>query len=104
VTGDFENVHPRCGNFFAVGWRAGGVAVPLEDFVDFDSYFWGKTVRQLANLVSRHGLQSQRIFSELWYVTDEFWLNIGDPVRVERFTSAGIDLIAAAQEKLRTQK
>jgi para-nitrobenzyl esterase len=35
---------------------------------------------------------------------DEFWLNIGDPVRVERFNSAGIDLIAAVQEKLRTQK
>jgi para-nitrobenzyl esterase len=35
---------------------------------------------------------------------DEFWLNIGDPVRVERFNSAGIDLIAAAQENLRTQK
>ena len=35
---------------------------------------------------------------------DEFWLNIGDPVRVERFNSAGIDLISAVQEKIRTQK
>ena len=35
---------------------------------------------------------------------DEFWLNIGDPVRVERFNSAGIDLIAALQERIRTQK
>jgi para-nitrobenzyl esterase len=35
---------------------------------------------------------------------DEFWLNIGDPVRVERFNSAGIDLIAAVQEELREKK
>jgi para-nitrobenzyl esterase len=35
---------------------------------------------------------------------DEFWLNIGDPVRVERFNSAGVDLIAAVQERIRTQK
>lgn len=35
---------------------------------------------------------------------DEFWLNIGDPVRVERFNSAGIDLIAAVQERIRMQK
>ncbi len=32
---------------------------------------------------------------------DEYWLNIGDPVRVERFNSAGLDLIAAVQEELR---
>jgi para-nitrobenzyl esterase len=32
---------------------------------------------------------------------DEFWLNIGDTVRLERFNSAGLDLIAAVQEELR---
>ncbi|HTS24485.1 MAG TPA: carboxylesterase family protein [Bryobacteraceae bacterium] len=32
---------------------------------------------------------------------DEFWLNIGDTVRLERFNSAGVDLIAAVQEELR---
>ena len=32
---------------------------------------------------------------------DEFWLNIGDTVRLERFNSAGVDFIAAVQEELR---
>lgn len=32
---------------------------------------------------------------------DEFWLNIGDTSRMERFNSAGVDLIAAVQEELR---
>jgi para-nitrobenzyl esterase len=32
---------------------------------------------------------------------DEFWLNIGDTVRLERFNSTGIDFIAAIQEELR---
>jgi para-nitrobenzyl esterase len=32
---------------------------------------------------------------------DEFWLNIGDTVRLERFNSAGIDFIAGIQEELR---
>jgi len=31
---------------------------------------------------------------------DEFWLNIGDTVRLERFNSAGVDFIAAVQEEL----
>jgi hypothetical protein len=35
---------------------------------------------------------------------DEFWLNIGDPVRVESFTWAGIDRMAAAQERIRSRK
>lgn len=32
---------------------------------------------------------------------DEFWLNIGDTVRLERFNSAGVDFIAGVQEELR---
>ena len=32
---------------------------------------------------------------------DEFWLNVGDTVRLERFNSAGVDFIAAVQEELR---
>ena len=32
---------------------------------------------------------------------DEYWLNIGDTVRLERFNSAGVDFIAAVQEELR---
>lgn len=32
---------------------------------------------------------------------DEYWLNIGDTVRLERFHSAGVDLIANAQEDAR---
>jgi para-nitrobenzyl esterase len=32
---------------------------------------------------------------------DEFLLNIGDTVRLERFNSAGVDFIAAVQEELR---
>jgi para-nitrobenzyl esterase len=32
---------------------------------------------------------------------DEFWVNIGDTVRLERFNSAGVDLIAAVQDELR---
>ena len=32
---------------------------------------------------------------------DEYWLNIGDAVRVERFNSAGVDPIASAQEDAR---
>ncbi len=32
---------------------------------------------------------------------DEFWLNIGDSVRLERFNSAGVDFIAGVQEDLR---
>jgi para-nitrobenzyl esterase len=30
---------------------------------------------------------------------DEYWLNIGDTVRLERFNSAGLDLITAVQER-----
>jgi para-nitrobenzyl esterase len=39
-----------------------------------------------------------------WHVynpKDEYWLNIGDTVRLERFNSAGVDLIANAQEDAR---
>ena len=32
---------------------------------------------------------------------DEYWLNIGDTIRMERFNSAGVDLIAAVQEAIR---
>jgi para-nitrobenzyl esterase len=32
---------------------------------------------------------------------DEFWLNIGDTVRLERFNSKGVDFLAAIQEELR---
>jgi para-nitrobenzyl esterase len=32
---------------------------------------------------------------------DEYWLNIGDTVRTERFNAAGVDFIAAVQEELR---
>lgn len=32
---------------------------------------------------------------------DEFWLNIGDTVHLERFNSAGVDFIAGVQEELR---
>lgn len=32
---------------------------------------------------------------------DEFWFNIGDTLRVERFNSAGVDFIAGVQEELR---
>lgn len=32
---------------------------------------------------------------------DEYWLNIGETVRLERFNSAGVDLIANAQEDAR---
>jgi para-nitrobenzyl esterase len=32
---------------------------------------------------------------------DEYWLNVGDTVRIERFNSAGVDLIASAQEDAR---
>ena len=32
---------------------------------------------------------------------DEFWLNIGDTVRLERFNSAGVDVIASVQDELR---
>lgn len=32
---------------------------------------------------------------------DEYWLNIGDTVRLEKFNSAGVDFIAAVQEELR---
>ena len=32
---------------------------------------------------------------------DEFWLNIGDTTRLERFNSKGVDWIAAIQEELR---
>jgi carboxylesterase type B len=35
---------------------------------------------------------------------DEFWLNIGDTVRLERFNSAGIDFIAAVYEELRSAR
>ena len=37
----------------------------------------------------------------IYNAKDEFLLNIGDPVRLERFNSAGIYLIAAVQEELR---
>jgi para-nitrobenzyl esterase len=32
---------------------------------------------------------------------DEFWLNIGDTVRLERFNTAGVEFIAGVQEELR---
>jgi para-nitrobenzyl esterase len=32
---------------------------------------------------------------------DEFWLNIGDTARLERFNSKGVDFIAAVQEEMR---
>ncbi len=32
---------------------------------------------------------------------DEFWMNLGDVARMERFNSAGVDFIAAAQEEVR---
>lgn len=32
---------------------------------------------------------------------DEYWFNLGDTIRVERFNSAGVDLIATVQEELR---
>ncbi len=32
---------------------------------------------------------------------DEYWLNVGDTTRMERFNSAGVDLIAAVQEEIR---
>lgn len=32
---------------------------------------------------------------------DEFWLNVGDTVRLERFNSAGVDFIAGVQEEIR---
>jgi para-nitrobenzyl esterase len=32
---------------------------------------------------------------------DEFWLNIGDTVRLERFNSAGVDFLASVQEEAR---
>ena len=32
---------------------------------------------------------------------DEYWLNIGDTVRLEKFNSAGVDFLAAVQEELR---
>jgi len=32
---------------------------------------------------------------------DEYWLNVGDTIRMERFNSAGVDLIAAVQEEIR---
>jgi len=35
---------------------------------------------------------------------DEFWLNIGDTVRLERFNSSGVDVIAAVQEELRRRQ
>ncbi|HUJ44877.1 MAG TPA: carboxylesterase family protein [Opitutaceae bacterium] len=32
---------------------------------------------------------------------DEFWMNLGDAARMERFNSAGVDVIAARQEEIR---
>jgi para-nitrobenzyl esterase len=32
---------------------------------------------------------------------DEYWLNVGNTIRMERFNSAGVDLIATVQEELR---
>ncbi len=32
---------------------------------------------------------------------DEYWLNVGDTIRMQRFNSAGVDLIATVQEELR---
>ena len=32
---------------------------------------------------------------------NEYWLNIGDTIRMERFDPAGVDLIAAVQEEIR---
>ena len=32
---------------------------------------------------------------------DEYWLNIGDTVRLEQFNSQGVDVIAAMQEEHR---
>ncbi len=32
---------------------------------------------------------------------DEYWLNLGDTVRLERYNSAGVDFIAQHQEELR---
>ena len=40
----------------------------------------------------------------IYNLKDEFLLNIGDPVRLERFNSAGVDLIAAVQEELRQRR
>jgi len=37
----------------------------------------------------------------VYLARDEYWLNIGDTVRLERFNSAGVDFIAAMQEELR---
>jgi para-nitrobenzyl esterase len=35
---------------------------------------------------------------------DEFWLNIGDTVRLARSNSAGVDFIAAVYEELRSAR
>jgi para-nitrobenzyl esterase len=43
------------------------------------------------------GLQNWPVYNP----KDEYWLNIGDTVRLERFNSAGVDLISEVQEKLR---
>ena len=73
-------------------------------------YPWTGLDRKIADMLSSYwtnftkasdpnnpGLSSWPVYNP----KDEYWLNTGDSVRLERFNSAGVDLIAAVQEELR---
>jgi para-nitrobenzyl esterase len=73
-------------------------------------YPWTDLDRKVADMLSSYwtnftkgsnpngqGLSSWPVYNP----KDEYWLNIGDTARLERFHSAGVDLIAAVQEELR---
>ena len=73
-------------------------------------YPWTDLDRRIADMLSSYwtnftrrsnpngsGLPSWPVYNP----KDEYWLNIGDSTRLERFHSAGVDLIAAVQEELR---
>jgi para-nitrobenzyl esterase len=73
-------------------------------------YPWTDTDRRVADTLSSYwtnfaknmnpngsGLVNWPVYNP----KDEDWLNIGSSVRLEKFNSAGIDLIAAVQEELR---
>jgi para-nitrobenzyl esterase len=80
------------------------------DNLRMKDYPWTEVDRKVANTLAAYwtnfvktgdpngaGLANWPVYKP----KDEFWLNVGDTVRLERFNAAGVDFIASVQEELR---
>ena len=69
-----------------------------EEVADTMADYWTNFAKLLDP--NGEGLASWPVYDP----NDEYWLNIGDTVRLERFNSAGVDLIAEQQEEIRRER